>query len=372
MRDQGTDGAYYPYYTAAIVQGDQWDCGRDRSSIKRNLDRALMLVDAASQLGYTARSTHGEGWAPCKLVCFTEFFLQGSSARLSFDDYMNNVVIRLPGPETEVLGEKARELGVWIAGQALEHDAHWDDRFFNTAFIIGPDGTLIHKYRKVQSAVNYELAISPHDMLDEYMRVYGEGRSSREVLFPVADLPIGRVATMTCNDGFYPEIARALALNGAEIITHPQMPDPFVSSGMWLAQNRSRALENAAYILAPNRAELFSDERPKSHSPGGSHIVDFNGEPVAVCNHGGETVLSTTVYLDALRRRRMDPSWNFLTQLRTETFRAIYDESIYPPNMFADAGPTSRSQRDSVMAIEHFKSTGRFAPPLSDALMKQR
>jgi predicted amidohydrolase len=206
----------------------------------------------------------------------------------------------------------------------------------------------------VQSAVNYEIAISPHDMLEEYMRVYGNGRSVRETLFPVSDLPIGRVATMTCNDGFYPEIARALALNGAEIITHPQMPDPFVSTGMWQAQNRSRALENLAYVLAPNRAELYSMERPKGQSPGRSHIVDFNGEVVAHCEHGGETIVSTTIYLDALRRRRQDPSWNFLSQLRTEAFRSIYDDPIYPANMFSRTAPRSRLERESTKAIEDF------------------
>ena len=354
---------YYPYYTAAAVQGDQWDASKDRSNIQRNLERSLVLIDAATQLGSTARENYGEGWAPLKLVCFTEFFLQGSSGRLSLEDYLRNIVIDIPGPETQVLGEKAAQRKIWIAGQALERDVNWDDRFFNTAFIIGPDGKVIHKYRKVQSAVNYELAVSPHDMLDEYMRVYGNGKSLRETLFPVADLPIGRVATMTCNDGFYPEIARALTLNGAEIITHPQMPDPFVSTGMWQAQNRSRALENLAYILAPNRAELYSMERPKGQSPGHSHIVDFNGEVVARCEHGGETIVSTTIYLDALRRRRQDPSWNFLSQLRTETFRSIYDDSIYPANLFATKGPRSRQERESVKAIDEFNRKGVFAAP---------
>lgn len=356
---------YYPYYTAAVVQGDQWDASKDRGNIQRNLERCLTLVDAATQLGSAARENYGEGWAPLKLVCFTEFFLQGSSGRLSLEDYLRNIVIEIPGPETYALGEKAAQRGIWIAGQALESDPNWTDRFFNTAFIIGPDGNVIHKYRKVQSAVNYELAVSPHDMLDAYMRVYGQGKTVIETLFPVADLPIGRVATMTCNDGFYPEIARALALNGAEIISHPQMPDPFVSTGMWQAQNRSRALENLTYILAPNRAELFSMERPKRQSPGHSHIVDFNGEVVARCEHGGETIVSTTIYLDALRRRRQDPSWNFLTQLRTEAFRSIYDEPIYPANLFDAKGPQSRQERESIPAINEFNRKGIFSPTRS-------
>ncbi len=113
-----------------------------------------MLIDAATQLGSTARENYGEGWAPLKLVCFTEFFLQGSSGRLSLEDYLRNIVIEIPGPETKALGEKAKQRNIWIAGQALERDLHWEDRFFNTAFIVGPDGQVIHKYRKVQSAVN--------------------------------------------------------------------------------------------------------------------------------------------------------------------------------------------------------------------------
>lgn len=54
-------------------------------------------------------------------------------------------------------------------------------------------------------------------------------------------------------------------------------------------QNRSRALDNLAYVLAPSRAELYSQERPKGQLPGHSHTVDFNCWVVGRCAGAGRT-----------------------------------------------------------------------------------
>ena len=120
----------------------------------------------------------------------------------------------------------------------------------------------------------------------------------------------------------------------------------------------------------PGRA-LFA-RAPQAAVAGAFAYVDFNGEVVARCEHGSETVVSTTIYLDALRRRRQDPSWNFLSQLRTETFRAICDDAIYPANLFATRGPRSRHERESVTAIDEFNRKGVFAAPSPETTVTAR
>ena len=130
---------------------------------------------------------------------------------------------------------------------------------------------------------------------------------------------------------------RALAMRGAEILVRPTAyPEPLVSPPMntWELQNRVRAHENMAYVVAPNTGGLITDELPQHFTPGDSMIVDYNGVIIGRAPYPGETMVSAEINLDALRRRRQDPRRNFLTQLRTELFSELYQQPVYPPNRY--------------------------------------
>ena len=85
----------------------------------------------------------------------------------------------------------------------------------------------------------------PHDIWDRFVQVYGE---TLEAFFPVVDTEIGKIGTLECMDTSFPETARGMAMNGAEILYAPTYIEPYVSRGWHEVQLRARALDNNCYL----------------------------------------------------------------------------------------------------------------------------
>jgi predicted amidohydrolase len=354
----------YDIFTACAMQADVY-ATRKRADIKRNLKRCLELIDVAPEASSTAKDSYkAETWAPVKLVSFNEFFLQGHDATWSFDHYMKQVVVEVPGEETEQLSRKAKEHNIYISGCVLEYDPEWKEHFFNTQFIISPKGEIIHKYRKITTAVHWELCVSPHDVLDKFTEKYGD---TLEAFLPVTQTEIGKIGTITCMDGHFPETARALGVNGAEIIIRPNMAGSLMSPPMdiWQIENRLRAFENLCYLIAPSRGQLLEAHRPKCFVCGKAMIVNYNGVVLGYADYPGETIVTAVINLEELRRRRTDPSRNFVSQLRNEIYRKIYEKSFYPPNQFLDHSPRTRAARGSQQVLKKLFDEGIYEKPAS-------
>ena len=82
-------------------------------------------------------------------------------------------------------------------------------------FILDPRGEVILQHYKVSPLFPVEHSICPHDVYDWWVQKYGR---TLEAFWPVVDTDIGRLGIMMANEGSYPENARALALNGAEVV----------------------------------------------------------------------------------------------------------------------------------------------------------
>ena len=236
----------FDFYTAVVFQSEPQTVYK-RKDIEVNLNRALEILDSVTYSTPTAKApgmlVQYEPYAPIKLVAFPEDFLQGFTMRADLATHVKEIAITIPGPETDLLAEKARKLGVYLYSVALEVLPEWPDSIFNCAFIISPEGKIIHKFHKFSPAIHYELSTSPFEVLDEYLEVYGEGKTMLETLFPVSRTPIGNLGTIICNDGYHPEYFRALAMNGAEVIMRPALAEPggVDCSGRCLRRPRRRA-----------------------------------------------------------------------------------------------------------------------------------
>lgn len=127
----------------------------------------------------------------------------------------------IPGPTTERLAERARKHRTWIAFSIVERKGA---DLFNTAVLLNRDGRVAGTYRKVQLPFEeVTLGIAPGSD------------------FPVFDTDFGRVGMLICHDASFPEAARELALNGAEVILMP----------IWGGRQtlvRARAMENGVYL----------------------------------------------------------------------------------------------------------------------------
>ncbi|MCU7805372.1 MAG: hydrolase [Candidatus Thiodiazotropha sp. (ex Lucinoma borealis)] len=324
-----------------VIQG-----AHKRDDIVRNLDHITELSRAAVWLSAID--------LPVKLVTIPEGALQGFTDEI-FDwdhvDYVERSAIDIPGKETEYLGELARDLDTFIIAQAKAKHPEFPERFFNCAFVIDPKGEVIHVHYKMQVFAR-EHSTVPHDVWERWTELYGTGL---DAFFPVTDTEIGRIGCIICMEGSYPETARGLAMNGAEIVYRPSYPEPYVANGLWEIQNRARALDNTMYVIAPNPAAyapLPESQFPIDTFGGNSMIVDYQGRVISNHKAGGSASYSGAIVdIDALRQYRARSRWgNWLKDLRTEQFRLIYDEPLYEQNRCLTEPPLKHGENDKIVA----------------------
>ena len=312
-----------------------------RDDVLKNARRIAELLEASYKFAGT------EGSAP-RLVVVPEWTIQGPLVNFRGGDreLESRFAVEIPGKETEVLSEKARALGTYIAGELyLVRDDDFPDRYFNVGFIIDPNGDVIHRRAKMQVA-DYEPetmgTTCPHDVFDEWIERKGNG-DAMEALYPVAQTEIGNIGLLICMEGSYPEISRGLALNGAEILIRSTYHDPYVNNGWWELQNRAHAMFNNAYVVAPNvGAQVYTPGGPEIDLCGGqSMIVDYHAQIMIKREAAySDSAISTTFDVEALRRFRTQNGFGkWLKDLRTEQFAPIYEQPIYPKNQYVDEAP---------------------------------
>lgn len=135
----------------------------------------------------------------------------------------------IPGPSTEYFGTLAKKHNLYLVAGLVERDAHL---IYNTTALIGPDGNLVGKYRKVTlPRGEIEAGVAPgHE-------------------YPVFETRFGKVGMMICYDGFFPEVARELTNSGAEVIAWPVWGcNPLLA--------RARACENHVLLVSSTYSDV--------------------------------------------------------------------------------------------------------------------
>jgi len=296
---------------------------------QKNLDDAFDLIRS-----YGARSPD------LKLVVFPEFFLTGPVSPLGhkLGHIADKIGVTFPGVEMDQIAAFASEYKCYVSGGVFEYDPDWPERFFNTAFIYDDAGKLIHKYRKIHcgDTMGFLPVTTPGSLYDRYVDKYGY-----ESLFPVADTPIGRLATVICFDNNFPETHRAMVARGAEIIIHPTSEPHGAHRGGWDAARQMRGFENTAYVLSCGHGgEYFLDGRaaPSARARGYSKIVNFDGRIQGEADTAGQVPLAGTIDLKALRRARANIQANVGLWDDPVVYAADYAASPrgLPNNLWAD------------------------------------
>jgi len=271
----------------------------------------------------------------------------------------NEVVPEIPGKETEFLGEICKQFNIFsIAQMVAKVPDLMPDRIFNVAFIIDPNGELIHTHIKT-SFYQKETNTAPSDIWDIYLEKYGDDPEKlHNALYPVAKTEIGNIGTLICAEGSYPEAARGLAMNGAEIIYRSQYPEPWMGNNMNQIQNQSHAIFNTCYVLAPNIGGIYMPGGEDfKFSNGKSQIIDYRGQIISEYLSGGEALVSAIINIDGLRDFRLRGQWqNLAKDMRVEEYKVIYDAmmakgGIYPKNLCMDEPPFT--EEDQVELVKH-------------------
>jgi predicted amidohydrolase len=273
--------------------------------------------------------------SPVKLVVLPEYLFTSYPGRISIPDFAARVGFAKDGPEYAALGKLAEKLGIFLAGNAYESDAAFPGFYFQTSFIVAPSGEVVLRYRRLISM----FAPSPHDVWEAYLDKYG-----LEGVFPVARTEIGNLACIASEEILYPEIARALALRGAEVFCHSSS-----EIGSPLATNKdiakqARAFENLAYVVSANTAGIAGTAMPLASADGNSQVVDWKGRIIAQSGDGETFTAFAGIDLAALRKARRTPAMtNYLARQRPQLFAAAYAAAAEPfrgpDGMMQDGAP---------------------------------
>jgi predicted amidohydrolase len=307
-----------------------------QEQLKENLEHCGSLIDRFYMSAWMRRSMKP------RLFVFPESFLHGfGPARTRSYKTNSALAISIPGEETGALGRKCVEYEIYLAGSAFERDPEYPNHFFNTGFIISPKGEVILKYRKINTTNNnIELSTSPHDVLSQY------GNDPVKI-FPVVETPIGTLGMFICYDGMFPEVARCLALNGAEILIRPNQWfwGTTFDLEMMAMHNRIRAADNVAYLITTNWAR--SPQSEFESSCGHAMIVDYEGRVVIEKNDNDESFVQGIIDVKALREYRKTVKWgNLIAQLRTDLYAEAYKRKpLWPRDQFLEKNMDSLEEK---------------------------
>jgi len=171
------------------------------------------------------------------------------------------------------LAESARELGLWIVGGTLPMESAEAQHVFNTSFAYSPQGACVARYDKIH-LFRFDNGSEQYDE----RRVITPG--TQPVLFdlPSRDGHAWRVGMSVCYDLRFPELYRALARQGADLLLVPSAFTRTTGAAHWEVLLRARAIENLAWVVAPAQGGRHENGR---QTWGQSLVVDPWGTVVA-------------------------------------------------------------------------------------------
>jgi len=217
------------------------------------------------------------------LIVFPELATTGYELGLRFTE----VAERVPGHQVNLLAQRAADYSTHIVFGLVTKEKV-ESVLYNSAVVIGPDGELLGEYRKLHLPGEERLAFRP-----------GYRMLNFEATF-------GGLGVVLGWDLAFPETARSLALDGAEVLAvcanwgHAANRDRETAVHEWRTYVQARALENSLYVVASNRI----GEEYTYQFVGESMVVGPRGEVYASIDEEIEGYAVATIDLDAVRRAR--------------------------------------------------------------------
>ena len=215
-----------------------------------------------------------------------------------------NTAERIPdGPTVKLMRDVARKHGMVIIVPIYEEDM--TGVFYNTAAVISETGEYLGKYRKTHI---------PHCHPGFWEKFYFKPGN---LGYPVFDTTFGRIGVYICYDRHFPEGARALGLNGAEIVFNPSATVAGLSEYLWKLEQPAHAVANQYFVGAINRV---GTEKPWNIGEfyGTSYFCNPRGKILVEGSRDKDEVIVADLDLDMIREVRN--VWQFFRDRRPEMY----------------------------------------------------
>jgi beta-ureidopropionase len=258
-----------------------------------NVDKHMALIEKAAAQGV-------------QILCMQEIFT-GPYFCAEQTPRWYEATEQIPGgPTTTLMQETAKKHEMVIVVPLYEVES--TGIYYNTAAVIDADGTYLGKYRK-----NHIPQVAPGFWEKYYFKPGNLG-------YPVFQTRYAKVGVYICYDRHFPEGARELGLNGAEIVFNPSATVAGLSEYLWKLEQPAHAVANGYFIGAINRV---GTEAPWNIGEfyGQSYFCDPRGQMLAVGSRDRDELIVADLDLDAIRQVRN--TWQFFRDRRPETYGGI-------------------------------------------------
>ena len=269
----------------------QWE-GTPNEIKQAMIDKHLPLIDDA-------------GAAGVQILCLQEIFC-GPYFCAEQDTKWYQTAETIPGPTTELMAEYAKKYQMVIVVPIYEEAI--SGVYYNTAAVIDADGTYLGKFRKIHI---------PHTWPGFWEKFYFKPGN---LGFPVFNTAYAKIGIYICYDRHFPECARVLALNGAEILFNPSATTTGKSQYLWELEQPAQAVANGVFIGANNRVGI---EKPWEFGEfyGSSYFVNPKGELLVQGSADQDEVVIADLDLEEIRMVR--DGWQFFRDRRPEMYTEI-------------------------------------------------
>lgn len=268
---------------------------------KISIDKHLTMIEEARQRG-------------AQVVCLQEIFYGPYFCAEQNPRWYQSTEPIPDGPTTRLMQDVAKDTGMVMIVPMYEEAA--PGIYYNTAAVIDADGTYLGKYRK-SHIPHVQAGPDPSTGFWEkyYFRPGNLG-------YPVFETAVGKIGVYICYDRHFPEGARALGLNGAEIVFNPSATVAGLSKYLWKLEQPAHAVANGYFLGAINRVGVESPWN-MGEFYGESYLVDPRGQFVAVGSPDKDEVVIGDADLDMIRQVR--DTWQFYRDRRPETYGDLTD-----------------------------------------------
>ena len=229
-----------------------------------------------------------------------------------------DLAVAIPGAETTEYAALAKELGIVLVTSLFERRAA--GLYHNTAVVFEKDGTIAGKYRKMHI---------PDDPA-YYEKFYF---TPGDIGFEPIDTSVGRLGVLVCWDQWYPEAARLMALNGADILIYPTaigfestdtQEEKERQLNAWVTVQRGHAVANGLPVVTVNRVGYEADKSKQTNGItfwGNSFIAGPQGE--LLFQAPADCEAETVVDVDLKRTEAVRRWWPFLRDRRIDSYADI-------------------------------------------------